>query len=101
MLGAEAINVKSSAYDVMSRSVKGQSDTKSLKRDGEMTDLCGTPASTWRKGERCRFVETICFPAEELSHKPSNQIVHPNCGDINCGNWEVEELCQEGDAVRS
>ena len=51
MLGAEASSVKSSAYDVMSESGIGQSDTKWLKRAGEMTDPCGTFARTWREGK--------------------------------------------------
>ena len=51
MLEAEASNVKSSAYDFMSASGMGQSETKWLKRAGEMTEPCGTPARTWGQGE--------------------------------------------------
>ena len=45
----------------MSRSGIGQSDTKWLKRAQEMTDACGTPASTWREGEWCCWYRHDAF----------------------------------------
>ena len=45
----------------MSRSVIGQSDTKWLKRAGEMMDPCGTPTRTWREGEWCCWYRHNAF----------------------------------------
>ena len=43
----EAMEVKSSAYEVVRSADCGKVDTKKLKRAGDMTEPCGTPVRIW------------------------------------------------------
>ena len=60
----------------MSKSVMGQSDTKWLKRAGEMTDHCGTLNHTWREGERCRCRDKLlsCRGGMSQAFEPNKEL---------------------------
>ena len=60
----------------MSKSGIGQSDTKWLKRAGEMTDPCSTYPLSHLAGRRVvLLIKTRGLPAAKVRHKPPPQVV--------------------------
>ena len=95
MLRAEASSMKSTAQDVMSNSGIGQSETKWLKRAGELMDSCGTTGPPPALG-------TEASGAADRCKGPSYSGGMPQATSLNCvlsRKWWIISMRRRWEAV--
>lgn len=78
-MGPEVAMVKSSAYEEVRGAVWGKSETKKLKRTGEMTEPWGTPACTLRG-------EDLWLRKRQEDERPRRYVVNQRVA--LSGRWE-------------
>ena len=94
MLGAEARSGKSSAYDFMSKSGIGQSETNWLKRDGGNDGSLWEPRPHLARRRMVLLIEARGLSATKVCHKPPHQIVSMS-GAVDHLNKEAMTDCVE------